>query len=677
MAIVYQKDKRTGVTYAYESISYWDKEKKQSRSRRKLLGKFDPVTGEITPTDGRGKKRGFAKHVIPKNEANTPEYILQFCQLLKQYFTDDNRDIFCMISMPKDLKERISQEQNKLYTLVADVIGMYVNVTEEGAVFDSSVEFYDAYRSARPSDLTEDDYSLLKSLDFQTLPPVIRAKIADLLWTIRGDYPSANIALETYLCLYKEWFPCEDWPVCIEMMKRILCIARQINNQDTYSESLALLRKQALEINGSDTDCLSVCMLELLVHRKYGSPKDYLSILDIIIDDPTSTLTRVESAFELKKQCLKWLNDERKMNENFLNQALYYENKAKSILEETDLQNSDYATLSRIEDLLKRAIRIYRINKKTDQTKETELLLQQIQQYLPGTMQTFTVENKYNEQIDHYLTVCFKDLSFEESIIRLSQLTRLRTEGEVKDSLTKEAQSTVFLNMARQSIISPDGRTVCILKSYDETNPEKEPDEFRKLLYHKAAEIESLETLLFLAPALKMIMDKYDFSESSFEFITNNNALIPPERKTIFTFAINMALKGQIYPAVQILIPQTEHLFRCIAKDLGETITRTFKDEVTDLIDLKGIFDLPKLNKSCPEDILFTFRGLLVEHAGSNLRNDIAHGLINPDQQQSAMIYFICALLKFLVYTSCDCLLLYRNSAKLKDLPQFEAESNL
>jgi transposase len=56
-AIVYQKDKRSGITYAYESISHWDKEKKQSRSKRKLIGRVDDVTGEIVPTDGRGRKR--------------------------------------------------------------------------------------------------------------------------------------------------------------------------------------------------------------------------------------------------------------------------------------------------------------------------------------------------------------------------------------------------------------------------------------------------------------------------------------------------------------------------------------------------------------------------------------------------------------------------------------------
>jgi transposase len=54
-AIVYQKNKKTGVVYAYESVSYWDKEKKQSRARRKCIGRMDPEKNVIVPT--RKKKQ--------------------------------------------------------------------------------------------------------------------------------------------------------------------------------------------------------------------------------------------------------------------------------------------------------------------------------------------------------------------------------------------------------------------------------------------------------------------------------------------------------------------------------------------------------------------------------------------------------------------------------------------
>ena len=52
-AIVYQKNKKSGIIYAYESISYWDKKKKQSRAKRKCIGRVDPETNEIVPTRPR------------------------------------------------------------------------------------------------------------------------------------------------------------------------------------------------------------------------------------------------------------------------------------------------------------------------------------------------------------------------------------------------------------------------------------------------------------------------------------------------------------------------------------------------------------------------------------------------------------------------------------------------
>ena len=50
MAIVKVHNKARNITYVYESVSYWDKELKQPRSHRKLIGRLDPDTGEVVPT---------------------------------------------------------------------------------------------------------------------------------------------------------------------------------------------------------------------------------------------------------------------------------------------------------------------------------------------------------------------------------------------------------------------------------------------------------------------------------------------------------------------------------------------------------------------------------------------------------------------------------------------------
>ena len=57
MAIVKQKDKKTGTIYVYEQTSTWIPELKQPRSHRKLIGKIDPETGEMVPTGSVGRPK--------------------------------------------------------------------------------------------------------------------------------------------------------------------------------------------------------------------------------------------------------------------------------------------------------------------------------------------------------------------------------------------------------------------------------------------------------------------------------------------------------------------------------------------------------------------------------------------------------------------------------------------
>ena len=93
MSIIQQKDKRTGITYVYESKSYWDKEKQQPRSKRKLIGKLDEETGDVVPTDGRGKKRTELKKTVSNDTALCDDLKLKLKEkeLIIQQLTAKNK----------------------------------------------------------------------------------------------------------------------------------------------------------------------------------------------------------------------------------------------------------------------------------------------------------------------------------------------------------------------------------------------------------------------------------------------------------------------------------------------------------------------------------------------------------------------------------------------------------
>ncbi len=47
---IHHLNKKTGVTYVYESVSRWDKEKQQARSTQVCIGKLDKVSGKFIPS---------------------------------------------------------------------------------------------------------------------------------------------------------------------------------------------------------------------------------------------------------------------------------------------------------------------------------------------------------------------------------------------------------------------------------------------------------------------------------------------------------------------------------------------------------------------------------------------------------------------------------------------------
>ena len=111
MAIIKQYHKDTDTTYVYESISYWDEEKKQSRSKRRVIGKLDPETGEIIPTGKRGRK---AKEVSSP-AAGAPEELPQLYEASQKRIKE--------LTLMNDQKDHEIAELRKEIKQIRDALG--------------------------------------------------------------------------------------------------------------------------------------------------------------------------------------------------------------------------------------------------------------------------------------------------------------------------------------------------------------------------------------------------------------------------------------------------------------------------------------------------------------------------------------------------------------------------
>ncbi|MBR2768529.1 MAG: hypothetical protein IKG34_10640 [Solobacterium sp.] len=125
-SIVFQHDKRAGVTYAYSSESFYDPALKQSRSRRTLIGRVDE-DGNIVPTSGK-RKAFMEKQKDDSGEESAPTKTKK-----EPHPTVVNNELVKLKQQNKELKDEIKKlekENQQLRTALEQVHSISAIITK-------------------------------------------------------------------------------------------------------------------------------------------------------------------------------------------------------------------------------------------------------------------------------------------------------------------------------------------------------------------------------------------------------------------------------------------------------------------------------------------------------------------------------------------------------------------
>ena len=156
MAIVKQLDKRSGITYVYESTSYWDKEKKQPRSKRTLVGKIDEETGEKVQEEFEYVSKEIPKDVLEEIKNLTSD-VTKFKKALidaiwgADYFDEDEAE-----EEPK-IEEKPSEEKVEK---ARNITALLKKISEDDSAFDGVVELFSKIETLAQKHGGNYDYAL-------------------------------------------------------------------------------------------------------------------------------------------------------------------------------------------------------------------------------------------------------------------------------------------------------------------------------------------------------------------------------------------------------------------------------------------------------------------------------------------------------------------------------------
>ena len=563
----------------------------------------------------------------------------------------------------------LSEEEKSIFDLLKNIVSLGTKIHDDGIEFHPMFVMADGSRTFSIEDISEDDYLILHSLELDKMPLILRALIADILWTNKKEFGAAKIAADAYWKLFMLWYTDEDNVGTIDMIRRAVCISVQTKQTTLYNEIQEWFNEFIDTKAASAEGFFSLKIMELFFKQKNFDVFIILRVLDDLIDDNSDNIAKVEQAYKLKTECLFKLKrkEDAIKNNNLL--ADYYLDFAEKIFKK-DIQGALRAV-----NFYQKGIMLYRNNGESDKADAAHKRLVEIQKEIPKIMVPFSVELDIKGVIDN-LKANMEGLSFEECVIRLTQMFVFEKQEDIKKRVIEEFKDNPISHLFGKSLINAQGQTVLALHPLDIHDPEKDPKLMELHMYQNALEKQKVAGDIWVKNALIIIRDKFVIDKSMVEFLVKDNPIIPDGRERIFQSGLYMFLNGDYYEALHILAPQVENLFRNIAREVGGLTVTLEKDGSSMEKVLSSILSLPELVDCYDNDILFTFRGLLNEQAGANIRNEIAHGIISEYACSIGVcLYFGVAVIKLLSLTSASCYQILKNSEKLKhfEMPRKDA----
>ena len=202
-----------------------------------------------------------------------------------------------------------------------------------GITFHPMFVMADGQRTFAVEDITDDDYEMLKAIDFERLRCSKKPSCRYLMDTKERFYSSSN-SCEAYWELCQLWYANGDKLGALKMVQRAVCISVQTNQASLYSRICTWF--ESFLIHGATRgDCIvSLRIMELFAEQKDSNVSSFLPVLDDMISSNNDNVLMVEQAYELKTHCLYKLKDKEGATNNNLSLAQYYVDFAEKIVED-------------------------------------------------------------------------------------------------------------------------------------------------------------------------------------------------------------------------------------------------------------------------------------------------------------------------------------------------------
>ena len=529
----------------------------------------------------------------------------------------------------------------KTLTLLAKICSPILNLESRNDPFQPLMTLENK-RSFLPIDLTEEENLYLSSIVNEDIPPILKARIADILWTysVPKNKKYLEIAIESYISMDV----CDDFfePNIYTFWERAVVLAKQTKNSSLIEK---IKSKLLHEINHPSTN------------------RDFhlLKIIEIFVKTDLAKELNQDFAEKLLEKQKKF---DHKEQFHIVEQYLGYSEK---LFQKSNNLDKKYDCIA----LLAQATENYGDHRKNESTMVAnhfyKIALQRYRQIPNSYRSTLQIDQKLDtvqEKITQsglLITDELKLISTEQ--INISELQEQNI-NHVKDKQTDFESLLYFSDVSScnfESIwkstenninnfpisslfgatsVSPDGRKISSIPplALDGNNRDEVilKNAIKNFGIHMHLVVEGC-----ILPALNQIQKEHLFPKEFLIQLCKLSAIVPDKREILVANALYQGFEWDFRSAIHLLAPQVENIVRQLLKQNGLVTTHTDQDGIENEIGLSSLVNLDGAREILGDDLWFELQAVFTDSLSANLRNEVGHGLL--DDETSNSLYSVYA----------------------------------
>ncbi|MBY0345991.1 MAG: DUF4209 domain-containing protein [Neisseriaceae bacterium] len=462
----------------------------------------------------------------------------------------------------------------------------------------------------------------------------LKARIADLVWFKRrnGNIHFARIAIDAYRQIPLN-FDKHDYNT-VDLWWRGISLATRLNDNDSLKEMEANILYVFWQAKNTEESFPQLRLADLL--HKHGLATEHALEIAEKLTEIARTLKFHDSRryFGLAQCWFKKANETAKSTEMMLAIAESFENEGDARVKTP--KPSYMAALHFYEQARQQYRDIpHKFRNQFKVAEKIEGLHQKRAEYQPliaDEMVWYEWETDITECVE-WASNLVKDEENTLEALRILTFTT-RPFDSIK-KLRQEVLGDLTNAIIHKYGVASDGRTIAKRDPLHlETDAKQEEAVMAGMIEKYSREVSSCVSN-FIRPALQVIVLEHQMTEMSFVDLSYQSPIVPKGRAELFGKGLFFGYDGDFVLALHLLVPQVEHIVRFHLKNAGVKTTNLDKDGIETENGLSTLVNLPETITVFGKDLAFELKALFCSTHGPNLRNQLAHGLLDLNSCRS------------------------------------------